>query len=473
MHLYEETLQIPATQGHRGLLAHVSAAVDAYMQKKGAVPIRLVITGSDDVSYHCEVGAIGGELPMGRGQPPSIFRFARRRLSTSAQFNVVHLVPTGIGAEVGGHAGDAAPTAKLLASVCDTLVTHPNVLNASDIIEVPDNTLYVEGSVICQLLMGTVGLQPTRSNRLLVLMDAHETPLFNNAVVNSVSGARAVFGLRAEVATLHPPMQMAWREAASGRAGGRVEQLGSLFRALNQHAGRFDAVAITSVIDVPPSAHDDYFRLEGAMINPWGGVEALLTHATSLLYDLPTAHSPMFESEGAANADPGVVDPRMAAEAVSLTFLQCILKGLQRSPQIVRDEDLMEREGILAAEDISCLVIPDGCIGLPTLAALEQGIPVVAVKENQNVMRNDLAVLPWEQDQLYVVENYWEAAGVVAALRAGLAPEVVRRPLRRTTLNTAQVSGDGELARKATAEASQASDEGPRVRTSSSADPAH
>ena len=241
-------------------------------------------------------------------------------------------------------------------------------------------------------------------------------------------------------------MHMAWQEAASGRAGGRVEELGPLFRALNQHAGRFDAVAITSVIDVPSSAHDDYFRLEGAMINPWGGVEALLTHATSLLYDLPTAHSPMFESEEVANADPGVVDPRMAAEAVSLTFLQCILKGLHRSPQIVRDEDLMQRESVVTAEDISCLVIPDGCIGLPTLAALEQGIPVVAVRENQNVMRNDLTMLPWKQDQLFVVENYWEAAGVVASLRAGLAPEVVRRPLRRTTLNSASRPNASETA---------------------------
>ena len=171
MHLYEETIRIPAAAGHRGMLAHVSAVVEAYMREKGAVPIRLVVTASDDLSYDCEVGAIGGDLPIGGECPASIFRFAPRRLASSDRFTVAHLVPTGIGAEVGGHAGDAAPTAKLLASVCDTLVTHPNVLNASDIIEIPDNALYVEGSVICQLLMGTVGLHPTRTNRLLVLME--------------------------------------------------------------------------------------------------------------------------------------------------------------------------------------------------------------------------------------------------------------------------------------------------------------
>ncbi|MFC2002561.1 DUF3326 domain-containing protein [Chloroflexota bacterium] len=42
--------------------------------------------------------------------------------------------------------------------------------------------------------------------------------------------------------------------------------------------------------------------------------------------------------------------------------------------------------GLLTVVDISCLVIPDGCVGLPTLAALEQGIPVIAVRENKNRM---------------------------------------------------------------------------------------
>ena len=45
----------------------------------------------------------------------------------------------------------------------------------------------------------------------------------------------------------------------------------------------------------------------------------------------------------------------------------------------------------LGAEDISCLIIPDGCLGIPTLAALQQGIKVIAVRENVNIMRNDLS----------------------------------------------------------------------------------
>ena len=115
-------------------------------------------------------------------------------------------------------------------------------------------------------------------------------------------------------------------------------------------------------------------------------------------------------------------------------FLQCILKGLQKSPKIVTDQETMRESSVLTARDVSCLVIPDGCLGLPTLAALEQGIPVIAVRENANLMKNDLRELPWKQGQLHIVENYWEAAGVLAALRAGIEPAAARRPLQPVTL---------------------------------------
>ena len=166
-----------------------------------------------------------------------------------------------------------------------------------------------------------------------------------------------------------------------------------------------------------------------------GGVEALLTHAVSSIYNIPSAHSPMFESEEISNVDPGVVDPRMAAETISVTFLQSIFKGLQRSPRIIKTIN-QGNDNLITASDISCMIIPDGCIGLPTLAALEQGIPVIAVKENKNLMKNNLSKLPWAEGQLYTVENYWEAVGVMNSIKAGIAPESVRRPLLKAKVST-------------------------------------
>ena len=78
-----------------------------------------------------------------------------------------------------------------------------------------------------------------------------------------------------------------------------------------------------------------------------------------------------------------------------------------------------------------------GCLGLPTIAALEQGIPVIAVRENRNLMRNDLSHLPWQKRQFIPVDNYLEAVGVMNALKAGVALESVRRPIEGTKVRKA------------------------------------
>jgi hypothetical protein len=201
---------------------------------------------------------------------------------------------------------------------------------------------------------------------------------------------------------------------------------------LDKNKGTYDAVAVASVIECDDEYHEQYFHCDGKMVNPWGGVEAMLTHTVSMLYEIPAAHSPMLESHKVANFDLGIVDPRLAAEAVSLTFVQCMLKGLQRSPRIVTDPDAMQAAGLLTAADISCLVISDNCVGLPTLAALDQHIPVIAVRENTNLMENDLTLLPWAEGQLHIVDNYWEAVGVMTAIKAGIKPNSLRRPLSAT-----------------------------------------
>ncbi len=434
MLLYEKELPIPATPGHEKLLAYLSESLTFHLSDD-KVPIRFVITDSDSHRYQCEVAAISGMGGYHLQKPESIFRFSPRNIENTSHFNAVLLIPTGIGAEIGGHAGDGTPVARLLATACDTLITHPNVVTGSDINEMPENALYVEGSISCRFLMGTIGLQRTRGNRVLVIIDAHKEKLFVNAAVNSVSAARSTHGLVCpRVIQLDPPVKLRSEYTPSGRAAGRVEGLDEVLMVLEEYRDEYDAVAISSVIDVPEHFHADYFLSSGKMVNPWGGVEAMLTHAISSFFDIPSAHSPMFESESIANVDHGIVDPRMAAEAASVTFLQGILKGLQRSPRIVTDQNAMSHPSVLTVADVSCLIIPEGCIGLPTLAALEQEIPVIAVRENKNLMNNDLGILPWRPGQLYVVNNYWEAVGVMTAIWAGLSPVSVRRPLADTTV---------------------------------------
>ncbi len=428
MQLRELRVAIPLAPGHAGLIGHMEKALSLRVAE-GEVPVRLAVTAIEDGQYQCEIGCLVGARDVERLGERTIFAFERRSAESASGFNAVYLVPTGIGAEVGGHAGDATPAAQLFATCCDHLITHPNVVNASDINEIPANASYVEGSVICRLLMGTIGLRPVRANRVLVVIDARSDEMIENLALNTVEAARAIYGLEcAGIYRLDPPLELEASYTASGRAAGSGRGIGRLFELLRETRDSYDAIAISSLIDVPEGYHDRYFDSNGDMINPWGGVEAMLTHAVAHVFDVPSAHAPMMESRDILFADPGRVDPRMAAEAISSSFLQCVLKGLKQSPRIVVDPVEMRVADVLTAENVSCLILPDGCIGLPTLAALEQGIPVIAIREGRGVMRNDLTILPWQPHQLFVVENYWEAAGVLSALRAGIAPNSVRRP---------------------------------------------
>jgi hypothetical protein len=159
-------------------------------------------------------------------------------------------------------------------------------------------------------------------------------------------------------------------------------------------------------------------------------VEAILTHLVSTVLDVPAAHAPTMSSEALRTESWGVVEPRKAAEVISTTYLFCVLKGLNRAPQVLLSPSGVYDPSVMTAEDVSALVIPDGCVGLPTLAAVEQGIPVVAVRNNTNLMRNDLRALPFRPGQLRYAQNYYEAAGILSAMKAGVAPASIARPMQ-------------------------------------------
>jgi hypothetical protein len=436
MRVYDKTILINHFESHQNLIKNFNYSVKKLLNVS-EVPIRFIVTHSDEKGYYCELTILDTETEIFPNLS-SIFNFTKRSFENVEKFNAVLLIPTGIDCEIGGDAGDATPVARLLASVCDHLIIHPNVVNASDINEMPDNCIYVEGSVICRLLMGTVGLKKVRANRVLVLLEEHEEQMITEASINAVSAARATLSMQcAGVIRLKDGFKMTISFSDTGRASGQIEQIENLYDVLKTYRHEYDAIAISSIIHPPGDPElflKDYYVTES--MNPWGGVEAMLTHAISTLLDVPSAHSPMMENLNILTVDVGITDPRKAAEAVSRTYLHCLFKGLHRSPQLLTNAQDRANKEVINAEDISCLVIPEGCLGLPTLAALDQGIPVIAVRENTNLMRNQLENLHFRRDKYFLVNNYLEAVGVMAGLKSGVTPSSVRRPLTPTSIVT-------------------------------------
>lgn len=433
MILTQRNIDLPQHTGAGSIINFLERQIKTRMGS-GEIPIRFGITKTGDRKYDCELGILrNGDSASTPDIDSSIFDFAPRKMEKTDEFTAVLLVPTGIGAKLGGHSGDAGALARFVASGCDKLITHPNVVNASDVNELPENGLYVEGSVITSLLMGTIGLQEVRSNRMMLVMDKREDRRISDLSINTVSAARAAVGIDCPlIVELDEPIVMKAKYSPSGCAVGRIEALENLCDVMQKYRDEYDSVALHTGIDVPPEFHLEYLKSRGEMVNPWGGVEAMLTHALTMMFGVPTAHAPMVKNMEIANLHGGVVDPRIASEAISSTFLMCVLKGLHKSPRIIRDSSVFGHSGVLTNADISCLIIPDGCVGLPTLAAMEQGIPVIAVRENKNRMQNSLEDYPFQFGKLYIVDNYLEAVGVMNALKAGVSVESIRRPLADT-----------------------------------------
>lgn len=394
-------------------------------------PIRFVATQTVAGGYLCEVDFISYEKGEYEGQghdKRTIFNFSKRGTESIDKFVVALIIPTGIGAEIGGHCGDANVVARLLASACDLLITHPNVVNASDMNEMTENMLYVEGSILTRLFMGSIGLRPVRSNRILMLMDENRaTRFFNDEVINAVSSARVTLGIDCDVLEMKEKIESRPTFAKSGRASGSVNRLERLFSIIEKNRNNYDAIGLTTVIDVDDNICNEYFKSEKYGVNPWGSIEAMITHSIAETYKIPCAHSPMTGSTAKMHIDMdlGVVDPRKAPETASVTYLHCILKGLHKSPRVV------EYSQGLNVENISCLVIPNGCIGLPVLACIEHGIPVIAVN-NINVMKNDLRSLLFKEGKLFFAANYLEVVGILKSIKSGISPETVLRPIVRT-----------------------------------------
>lgn len=324
------------------------------------------------------------------------------------------IVPTGIGAKIGGHAGDATPVAKLLAACCDWLIVHPNVVNASDINEMPENALYVDGFTLDELIAGREGLKRCRrQNRILVVVNA---PL-HALTLNAVNAARHTMGADISILPLVTPLTMTAWFLTDGTATGTVTGVDELVEATRDF--KFDALAIHTRIDCPIEIEERYFRDGG--VNPWGGVEAMASRLISEKLRVPVAHAPL-DTEDKPELrflDRQSVHPRIAAEAVSSCYFHCVLKGLHDCPIPVQP--------CLAdwtVDNLDFLVVPDGAPPYDVQVAVQRGTKVIRVVDNKTVIDEHMPSL--DRTRGIVVKNYLEAAGIVACMRAGVLPESVK-----------------------------------------------
>lgn len=320
--------------------------------------------------------------------------------------NTVFIVPTGIGCSIGGHAGDATPAFKLIASVSDIAITHPNVVNASDINEMPANTWYVEGSILDRFLEDSFCLKRPYSNKILLVVNKPIQP----ETINAVNAARHTIGCDIEMLVLETELKMVGFIISDG-ATGYIHGWEELIKQTSVY--EFDALAIATKIEVSKEVELNYLRNGG--INPWGGVEAMASKLIANAINKPVAHAPIESNDLELKTFNEVVNPRIAAEVVSQCYIHSVFKGLHKAPRISR----MGQTG-LSVNDIDCLITPIDCWGRPHEACGMKGIPIIAVNDNRPTVQFTKTKSCCFPIEYITVDNYLEAVGYIQLLKTGM-----------------------------------------------------
>lgn len=288
------------------------------------------------------------------------------------------IVPTGIGASIGGYAGDASAYARKFAQKSD-LIVNPNVVNAGGFSGITDNMLYVEGYSLDSFFKGEINLLPSNNNKIGIIYDKAIPREVLNIHLNTQNAVKTVYGIdiKSYVVT-DEEVGVEFFVTSDGISTGNVKNISTLEKACEKLLSQgCEAIAIVCLFNDAEEDNTQYSK--GAGVDPVGGVEAVISHYISMKFKVPCAHSPAFEDY---SIYPALVNPKSASEYITPTFLPCILLGLSQAPKITTDLT----KGINIS-DLDYLVMPYNSLGsVPVFEAEKRGIKTYAVVENKTAL---------------------------------------------------------------------------------------
>ncbi len=326
------------------------------------------------------------------------------------------IVPTGIGASIGGYAGDASLYAQKIARHIP-LIVNPNIVNAAVFSGITENMYYVEGRSINEFVKGNIALVPSCDNKIGIIFDKAIPENVLNIHLNTINAVKTVYGIDvAGYEVTEKEVGVNFFNTENKISSGSVKCPETLVEAgqkLLKKGAR--VLAVVCFFEEPPE--DDYENGEGVDIV--GGIEAVISHYLSRELGCPCVHAPAFAD---VTICPEKVSPKVSAEYITPTFLPCLLFGLKNAPLTVRIDD-SSKGGINKSNQGNCityknlhsLVVPVDALGSSAvLDAVERGIPVYAVRENTSVLninrysiqkQNDIIEIGSYEDYINIIKN--------------------------------------------------------------------
>lgn len=291
---------------------------------------------------------------------------------------IAFVVPTGIGASIGGYAGDASQCARLFAKDFNVIV-NPNVVNAACFSGITNNMLYTEGWTLSQFVKGNINLIPSEQNKIGVIFDKGISQGILNVHLNTINAVKTVYGIEIEDYEItEEPCEVKFFNTSSGISSGSVINNETLLKAGKKLLEKgVNVIAVVCKFDEPP---EDNYK-DGNEVDIVGGVEAVISHYLTRELQVPVVHAPAFEN---ITITKDLVDAKAAAEYITPTFLPCLLIALKNAPLF----SSKKVEQYINIKDLKALVMPYNSLGSSIVVdALEKNIKVFAIKENSSILK--------------------------------------------------------------------------------------
>ncbi len=309
------------------------------------------------------------------------------------------IIPTGIGASIGGFAGDASKWAGRI-STKHKLIVNPNVVNAACFSGIKENMLYLEGYSMDEFFKGHLNLLPSCRNKIGVIFDKQIPKDVLNIHINTMNAVKTVYDVDiVDFVITKENTGVKFFIDSSGASSGNIKNPDTIVEAGKTLLAKgVDALAI--VCSFPEDQGNDYEN--GIGVDPVGGVEAIISHYVSKELKVPCAHAPAFNDY---SIYPKIVDPRCAAEFITPTFLPCILLGLQNAPKLSKQSS----DKTINVNNINFLITPFNCLGgIPMLEMHKRNKKIYAIKENTTVLNVSSMQFPVNCDIINTYEELLE-----------------------------------------------------------------
>ncbi len=303
-------------------------------------------------------------------------------------------IPTGIGADIGGYAGDFGYIARKFSKFFHCII-NPNAVNGGILSAINYDMSYLEGYLFDEFFKGDILINPKKqyeTNKIGVIFDSSIPKNILNVHINTLSALSKVQGIDfIEPIMTNKPVGVELK-IENNISFGNLKNPDELLYCANKLV-KNGAQAIAIVCFFGEDSEDENYS-NGSGIDPIGGVEAVISHLITKEFMIPAAHAPAFYDIDISDK---IENPKVASELISSTYLPCIMQGLSIAPKISKNKGI-------SYKDIKYLIVPYGAMGSSAvLSAYYNNVKIITVENGTalDVTSEKLNIKPYKHFKKY------------------------------------------------------------------------